>query len=111
DHPTFYALLYGRVEPGKPCTVTGPAQAMLVDLLTGAARQGRLKAAPVDAAAQILAANVGVTLSLIAQPPDARDLRLSARVRDVALAGVLADAPGPMERREERATPSRAGAA
>src|SRR5436309_521150 len=28
EHPTFYALLYGQVEPGKPCAVTGPAQAM-----------------------------------------------------------------------------------
>jgi hypothetical protein len=37
-----------------------------------------------------LAANVGVTLSLIAQPEDATDLSLSDHVREAALAGVFA---------------------
>jgi AcrR family transcriptional regulator len=84
-HPSFYALLYGDVQPGRPCAVTAPATEMLVRLLEEAARQGRLRVPPAEAAAQILAANVGVTLSLIAQP----DPDLSDRVRDAALAAVL----------------------
>jgi AcrR family transcriptional regulator len=88
-HPRFYALLYGNVERGRPCAITSPALARLTDLLTVAAKAGRLRVAPVDAAAQLLAANVGVTLSLIAQPADATDLSLSDRVREAALAGVL----------------------
>jgi hypothetical protein len=91
EHPTFYALLYGQIEPGRPCAITAPAQAMLEELLSAAARQGLLKVSPADAAAQLLAANVGVTLSLITQPPDTLDLTLSERVREAALAGVLAD--------------------
>ncbi|ETK30533.1 TetR/AcrR family transcriptional regulator [Microbispora sp. ATCC PTA-5024] len=89
DHPSFYTLLYGGVEPGRPCTVTAPATDMLVRLLDEVARRGLLRVPPAEAAAQILAANVGVTLSLIAQPEGERDLRLSERVREAALAAVL----------------------
>src|ERR1700730_18277414 len=90
ENPRFYALLHGNVERGRPCAITSPALARLTDLLTVAAKAGRLRVAPAEAAAQLLAANVGVTLSLIAQPEDATDLSLSDRVREVALAGVLA---------------------
>ncbi len=90
ENPRFYALLYGNVERGRPCAITSPALTRLTDLLTVAAKAGRLRVAPADAAAQLLAANVGVTLSLIAQAEDATDLSLSDRVREAALAGVLA---------------------
>jgi AcrR family transcriptional regulator len=91
EHPTFYAMLYGQIEPGRPCAITGPAEVMLEARLSAAARQGMLKVSPGEAAAQLLAANVGVTLSLITKPPDTLDLTLSERVREAALAGVLAD--------------------
>jgi AcrR family transcriptional regulator len=94
EHPAFYALLYGRVEPGRPCTITAPALAMLVDLLDAAAARGELTVPPQDAAAQLLAANVGVTLALISQPPDAVDHGLSDRVREASLAAVTAPQPG-----------------
>ena len=90
ENPRFYALLCGNVERGRPCAITSPALARLTDLLTVAAKAGRLRVAPAEAAAQLLAANVGVTLSLIAQPADRTDLSLSDRVREAALAGVLA---------------------
>ncbi|MET8307041.1 TetR/AcrR family transcriptional regulator [Micromonospora sp. NPDC005173] len=93
DHPTFYALLYGQVELGKPCTITAPAHAILRDLLVAAAREGLLKVPADDAAEQILAANIGATLSLITQPDDQRDMNLSDRVREAALAGVLRNSP------------------
>src|ERR1700736_395183 len=90
ENPRFYALLYGNVERGKPCAITSPALARLTQLLAAVARIGRVRVAPADVAAQLLAANVGVTLSLIAQPEDATDLALSDHVREAALAGVLA---------------------
>jgi hypothetical protein len=64
-----------------------------------------------EATAQLLAANVGVTLSLITKPPDARELALSDRVREAALAGVLVDAQQPRGNRSARAPVSRASAA
>ncbi|GGM71452.1 TetR family transcriptional regulator [Lentzea pudingi] len=87
EHPSFYGLLYGRAEPGKPCAVTAPAHAALKDRFTEAAAKGLLKVPADDAAEQVLAANVGVTLTLISQPEP--DFALSERVRDAALAGVL----------------------
>jgi AcrR family transcriptional regulator len=102
DHPSFYGLLYGRAEPGRPCAITAPAHAALRERFTGAATQGLLKVPAADAAEQVLAANVGITLTLISQPEP--DLELSARVREAALAGVLQTPSG-----DEPAT--RAGAA
>ena len=96
DHPGFYALLYGSVERGRPCAITSPALSRLTELLDGAARAGRLRVPPPEAAAQLLAANVGVTLSLIAQPEDLTDLSLSVRVREAVLAAVcIPPAPPP----------------
>ncbi|MEU8188382.1 TetR/AcrR family transcriptional regulator [Micromonospora carbonacea] len=87
EHPSFYGLLYGRVEPGKPCAITAPAHAALRERLTAAAARGMLRVPADDAAEQVLAANVGVTLTLISQPEP--DFGLSGRVREATLAGVL----------------------
>jgi AcrR family transcriptional regulator len=95
EHPSFYVMLHGQIQPGTPCTITGSAEAMLLELLTLAARRGLLRLPPADAAAQIAAANVGVTLSLIAQPEGERDLALSARVRDAVLAAMVVAPAGP----------------
>jgi AcrR family transcriptional regulator len=95
DHPRFYALLYGNVERGRPCAITSPALTRLTELLNDAATAGRLRVAPAEAAPRILAANVGVALSLIAQPEDATDLSLSDHVREAVLASILVDADAP----------------
>src|SRR5438876_5142912 len=70
EHPSFYALLYGNVERGRACAITSPALSRLTDLLQAAARKGQLRVPPSAAAAHLLAANLGITLSLIAQPED-----------------------------------------
>jgi AcrR family transcriptional regulator len=111
EHPTFYTLLYGRIEPGRPCTITAPALAMLVELFTVAARGGGLAVTPEDAASQVLAANVGVTLTLIGQPQDELDLDLSTRVREAAIAGVVSDQTASRSTRPASAAPTRATAA
>ncbi|MCW3037420.1 MAG: hypothetical protein JWM17_2732, partial [Actinobacteria bacterium] len=91
EHPTFYALLYGNVERGRTCAITSPALARLTDLLREAARRGQLRVPPDAAAAHLLAANVGVTLSLIAQPEEHPDLSLSHQAREAALAAICAE--------------------
>jgi AcrR family transcriptional regulator len=111
EHPTFYALLYGQVQPGKPCSITAPAHAMLRKLLTAAARHGLLKVPVDDAAEQILAANVGVTLTLITQSGDERDMGLSERVREAALNGVLDDHASKTTPRSARSETSKASTA
>jgi AcrR family transcriptional regulator len=93
QYPAFYALLYGQIKPGEPCTLTSSSEEMLLGLLTPVARQGRLRTTPAEAARQIAAANSGVTLSLIAQPEEARDLAMSQQVRESVLAGLLTDEP------------------
>ncbi|WP_103348269.1 TetR/AcrR family transcriptional regulator [Amycolatopsis sp. CA-128772] len=89
-HPAFYVLLYGQIEPGVPCNLTSSAEAMLLELFTPLARDGRLRVEAAEAARQFAAANSGVTLSLIAQPEDRRDLAMSTQVRESVLAGLLA---------------------
>jgi AcrR family transcriptional regulator len=91
EHPTFYALLYGAVIPGQPCAIAAPAKAMLLELLDRAARHGLLRVSPSVAAAEIFAANVGVTLQLITQPDTERDIELSARVREAILASLVTE--------------------
>lgn len=93
EHPAFYVLLYGQIEPGVPCNLTSSAEAMLLELFTPLARDGRLRVEATEAARQFAAANSGVTLSLIAQPEDRRDLAMSAQVRESVLAGLLAGPP------------------
>lgn len=95
QHPAFYARLYGAVRPGQPCAITSPAMARLRELFEEAAHQGTLMVTPAAAAAQVHAANVGVTLSLIAQPHHERDLALSDHVREAALAAILTGTPAP----------------
>ncbi|NBH03722.1 TetR/AcrR family transcriptional regulator [Amycolatopsis sp. SID8362] len=92
-HPAFYVLLYGQIEPGVPCNLTSSAEAMLLELFTPLAREGRLRVEAAEAARQFAAANSGVTLSLIAQPEDSRDAGMSAQVRESVLAGLLAEEP------------------
>jgi AcrR family transcriptional regulator len=88
EYPEFYALIYGRVRPGSPCAVIADVEAMILDALQPAAGRGQLRVSPQDAASHIVAASSGVTLALIQQPPEQRDLTLSERVRDGVLAAI-----------------------
>ncbi len=92
ENPSLYGLVYGRAIPGKPCGVVAEVEAMILRALEPAARAGRLRVAPEQAAREILAASTGVVLTLITQPGD--DLSLSDEVRDAVLASVVtADGP------------------
>ncbi len=83
-NPGFYALMYGQVTPHRrPAAAAGPYAALL-DLCVRAHREHRLVLPPEQAADEVLAANVGVTLFLITSA--APDLTLSAHARDAVFA-------------------------
>jgi AcrR family transcriptional regulator len=93
ENPYFYGLVYGRVIPGKPCGVVAEVEAMILQALQPAARSGRLRVPPEQAAREILAASTGVVLTLITQPEG--DLSLSDDVRDAVLARITTES-GPV---------------
>ncbi|MFJ4654349.1 TetR/AcrR family transcriptional regulator [Nocardia sp. NPDC088792] len=89
ENPSFYAVMYGQVAPGKRPAAAADAEAMLLSLLTRAAGHGRLAVAPEAAGPLILATNVGVALALITTPPGDRDIAISERAREAILASVV----------------------
>ncbi|MFF0296230.1 TetR/AcrR family transcriptional regulator [Kitasatospora sp. NPDC004614] len=94
--PAFYTLMYNAARPGEAVEAAERAGRMLTAMLERVARDGRLRL-PVPMAAQMLrAAALGVTLTLIAEPPATRDVALSVRTRETVLAAITcAPAPAP----------------
>jgi AcrR family transcriptional regulator len=92
DNPAFYVLLYGRIAPGRPCKVTAVAEARLRTLVERLDRDGLLLAPVEEVVQQVVAANVGITLQLIAEPAGTADLALSTALRENVLRGVIARA-------------------
>ncbi|MFC4855774.1 TetR/AcrR family transcriptional regulator [Actinophytocola glycyrrhizae] len=98
-NPALYALIYGEPRPGRPNPAATEATAILAKLVRRVAAAGRLRVGEERAAQVVHAAGCGTTLTLIAQPPDRRDLTVSTLARDAVLAAVTTDdpvtAPGP----------------
>jgi AcrR family transcriptional regulator len=92
DNPAFYVLLYGRIAPGRPCKVTAVAEARLRTLVERLDCDGLLLAPIEEVVQQIVAANVGITLQLIAETAGTADLTLSTALRENVLGGVIAAA-------------------
>lgn len=86
DNPGFYALMYGKVVPGYRPSAQDRATSILRGLTRAADEQGRLVVPPDQAADHVLAANVGVTLRLIAA--DGGSTRLSDAVREATLTAI-----------------------
>jgi AcrR family transcriptional regulator len=85
-NPGFYTLMYGTVTPGRaPAAQDGPWR-MLNGLTAEAQRQGRLVVTAEQAAAHILATNIGVTLRQIILEKE--DRALSAAVREGVIQAV-----------------------
>lgn len=85
-NPGFYALMYGKVQPGHaPAAQSRPAE-ILLGLTTKAAEQGRLTVPPEQASAHILATNIGVTLRQIIQ--GSPDPDLSAAIREGVICAI-----------------------
>ena len=85
-NPGFYTLMYGKVRPGyAPAAQSRPSR-LLRELTGRAAEQGRLAVEAGQAAAHILATNIGVTLRqiILAEP----DPELTSAVREGAISAI-----------------------
>jgi AcrR family transcriptional regulator len=90
-NPAFYTLMYGSARPGRRPAAADEAQAPLLESLDRAARAGLLRVPPEAAARMVLAANIGVTLTLVTDPEESPDNDLSTRTREAVLAAVAVD--------------------
>jgi AcrR family transcriptional regulator len=92
EHPTVYRLMYSPSFSTVPSAAT-EALRLLREVLDRCAAAGRLRVDPQIAAQTIMAANVGVALSLVTQPERYADPDLSSRVRDAVHARLLVTDP------------------
>lgn len=92
ENPGYYSLMYGKVRPGYSPAAHAKPTMLLRALTDRAAAQDRLVVASDQAAAHILAANVGVTLAQIARAES--DPELSAAMRDATIAGITGGGGG-----------------
>ena len=90
ENPGFYTLMYGKVRPGYSPEAQSRPSEILRSLTSRAEAQGRLVVDHEQAAAHILATNIGVTLRLIIEGKD--DPVLSAGVREGVLAAITGTA-------------------
>ena len=88
-HPAVYALIYGDPTGGAPPAAAREGEAHLHALVSRVAAAGRLGVGVAHAVRLIAAAGNGVTLALLAAPPEARDPRLAGAMREAVLAAVV----------------------
>ena len=103
-NPAVYAILNSDPRDTADTPVAHAAYANLHEMVARVAEAGRLRVSVAHATHLIAAAGEGVTLSLISTPPDARDLKLSATMREAVIAAItiapttpdgdIADLPG-----------------
>ncbi|MET8771803.1 TetR/AcrR family transcriptional regulator [Streptomyces sp. NPDC004658] len=88
EHPNLYRLM---AAPGPACVprAIGEMHALLHATLERVAQAGRLAVEPDRAADIVIAANTGVALTLLTRSGARPGTELSARVRDLVLAGIL----------------------
>ena len=86
ENPGFYTLMYGKVRPGYSPEAQSKPSEILRGLTRKAEQEGRLVVGHEQAAAHVLATNIGVTLRLIIQGKN--DPELSAGVREGVLAAI-----------------------
>ncbi len=89
--PAFYLLMYGepRVRESRL-----EADAMLRRIVERIAEAGRLRVTVERAAQLVHATGMGVILSLIASPPEQRDLELITSAREHVLSTITTDTSG-----------------
>lgn len=88
DNPQLYSVMFGNIRPESRPARVAEAEGFMEEMLDKAAVAGQLRVAPQEAARSILAANVGVTLMLIAEPADQRNFDLSDMTREAVISAV-----------------------
>ncbi|KUM39423.1 TetR/AcrR family transcriptional regulator [Arthrobacter sp. EPSL27] len=91
NQPELYLVMFGNIRPESRPSVVADAEGLLEEMLNKAAVAGQLNVPPREAARSILAANVGVTLMLIAEKVPERNLELSTMTRDAMIFAVSSD--------------------
>ena len=89
--PELYLVMFGNIRPESRPAIVADAEAVMEEMLNKAAAAGQLSVQPREAARSILAANVGVTLMLIAEAVVDRNLDLSTMTRDAMIYAVASD--------------------
>jgi AcrR family transcriptional regulator len=91
DHPHLYLVMFGNIRPERRPSMVAEAEAFLEEVLERAAAAARLTVPPGEAARSLLAANIGVTLMLIAEPAPNRSLELSVMTREAVISAIALD--------------------
>ena len=91
NQPELYLVMFGNIRPESRPAIVADAEALMEEMLNKAAAAGQLSVQPREAARSILAANVGVTLMLIAEAVADRNLDLSTMTRDAMIFAVSSD--------------------
>ncbi|MDQ4501631.1 TetR/AcrR family transcriptional regulator [Sinomonas sp. ASV322] len=98
-HVQLYTLMFGNTGPGRRPVLVEEAEHLLEQELGRVAAAGQLAVPPAQAARAVIAANIGVTLMLLADEPDQplsaddiASLPLSVQTRDAVLRSVVSDA-------------------
>jgi AcrR family transcriptional regulator len=86
--PAFYTLIYGEPRPGVESPAARAAAEILAEQVRRIAAAGRLRVSEERAAQLIHAAGSGLTLTLIALPPERRDPALSRLARESIVTAV-----------------------
>lgn len=92
ENPQLYSVMFGNIRPESRPVRVAEAEGFMEEMLDKAAAAGLLRASPQEAARSILAANVGVTLMLIAEPAAERNFDLSDMTRDAVISAVSSEA-------------------
>jgi AcrR family transcriptional regulator len=92
-NPALYSLIYGEPRPGATTPAAAAAAELLATRIHRVAEAGRLRVSEDRAARMVHAAGCGTTLTLIAEPPDRRDLTVSTLTREAVIAAITTDAP------------------
>ena len=93
ENPVIYSLIYGDPAASTASPMAREGFESLRKLVERVAQAGLLRVDVPHAARLIAAAGEGVTLQLIATPPEARDLKLSAAMRDAVMSAVILPTP------------------
>lgn len=91
DNPQLYSVMFGNIRPESRPVRVAEAEGFMEEMLEKAALAGQLCVSPKEAARSILAANVGVTLMLLAEPAADRNFDLSEMTREAVISAVSSE--------------------
>lgn len=91
QNPQLYSVMFGNIRPESRPARVSEAEGFMEEMLEKAAAVGQLCVSPKEAARSILAANVGVTLMLIAERVEDRNFDLSDMTREAVISAVSSE--------------------